>query len=145
MDLSKPIVQVACVCDSVLFDKGDVPSVIRIVDEFTCEIPDNVPLNVPIGFPARIFVRLKFLDLNSNGGTVALQAMRPDGTMGTRQNSPFEKGSHENIQVLTEFHVLNPQQGTYKFDVFWNDEQLTTIPIKVVVKRLPAPGAARQT
>lgn len=133
MGNNKPLVQAACICETVVFDKDEAPSIIRIVDIFTIEALGNIPAGVPFGFPVIAFVRVKFQD-NAPEGVLSIQPKRPDGSIGTRQHMPVPAGNHENVQFKTAFHVMNPQEGKYTFEVYWNDELLTTIPLKVVFK-----------
>lgn len=142
MSNSKPFIQAACICENILFDKDNVASLIRIVDKFEIEVPDNLPPNVPLGFPIVMFVRIKLGDIKT--GTISVQARRPDGTQGSRQNIPVPEGSHDGAQFKTSFHVLNPQAGVYWFDVFWENELLTSVPMTVVLRQTQVPGATRQ-
>lgn len=139
---SKPFIQAACICENVLFEKDDVASIIRIVDKFDIEIPDNLPPNVPFGFPISMFIRIKLGGLKS--GTMSIQSRRPDGTQGGRQNIPIPEGDHDGAQFRTAFHVLKPQAGEYWFDVLWENELLTSVPMTVTIKQTAAPGATRQ-
>lgn len=138
-----PIVLAACICENVIFDKQDVASLIRIVDTWTVEVPDNMPSGLPIGFPVTIFLRLYF-GKGREDGVISIQSTRPDGTQGSRQNIPVKKAQTQNIQIKTAFHVLNPKPGTYWFVVSWNDKPVTKIPASVILKQTEAPGAARQ-
>lgn len=143
MATTKPYIQAACICENVLFDKDDVASLIRILDSFVVEIPDNVPAGMPYGFPITMFVRLTFDELKE--GTLSIQPNRPDGTLGTRQNIPIpESNVHKNVQFKTGFHILSPQAGNYRFDLFWNEEFLTAVFATVTIKQTQEPGASRQ-
>lgn len=140
---AKPFVQAACICENVLFDKDNVASVIRIVDTFKAEVPDNLPAGMPFGFPITVFVRLAFGEAKATGN-ISIQPRRPDGTLGTRQNVPIPEGNFQNAQFKSGFHILSPQQGMYWFDIYWNDNFLTSIPATVTVTQLQVPGASRQ-
>lgn len=143
MGNTKPFVQAACICENVLFDKDNVASVIRIVDKFDIEVPDNMPADLPFGFPITMFIRIKFSGVKE--GVISVQARRPDGTQGGRQNVPIPKGEHDGAQFKTAFHVLKPQNGVYWFDVLWENELLTSVPMTVAIKQTLVPGATRQS
>lgn len=130
MSTTKPWVQVACVCENVLFDKENTASLIRIVDSFTAHIPKDLPKGIPAGFQLNLFVRLAFPD-TIVAGRVAVQARNPDGTKGPKTLTPFEASPRRNLQLKIEFHILSPQAGGYWFDVFWDDEVITSVPINV--------------
>lgn len=144
MGNSKAFVQTACICENVLFDKDNVASIIRIVDRFDVEVPDNLPPDLPFGFPITMFIRVKFADPKTSG-LISVQAKRPDGTLGGRQNIPIPEGDHDGAQFKTIFNILKPQSGMYWFDVLWDNEPITSVPMTVVIKHTQAPGATRQS
>lgn len=131
---TKPFVQVACVCENILFDKDNVASLIRIVDAFKVNVPKDLPPGMPGGFPISIFIRLSFADEVREPTKVSIQSLRPDGTRGVKSDiSVGTVAGYRNVQIRIESHVINPQAGNYWFEVSWNDELLTKIPITVTV------------
>ena len=143
MPNTKPFVQAAFICEQLLLEKDDVVSAIRIVDNFQAKIPKNLPEGMPAGFPINIFIRLGSGDIKGPG-RISVQSRRPDGTLGGKAETTVEfPGGGRGIQFKTGFHVLAPQNGLYWFDVYWNDEILTSISAEVTVVEGPslAPAA----
>lgn len=145
MGNTKPFVQAACACETVIFDKDNVASVIRIIDTFKAHIPSDLPAGIPAGFPINVFVRLAFPEGIAEGAKVAVQGRRPDGTKSQKSELRVEAvEGHRNVQIKTEFHIVSPQAGTYWFDVLWANELLTSIPIMVTLQEEPIPDATRR-
>jgi hypothetical protein len=144
---AKPMVQVACICENVLMGGDNIVSLIRIVDKFEAQIPPNLPPGIPAGFPLNIFIRLTFAEIPGEGeATMSVQARKPDGTFGGKAITPIHLAADSrNVQVRTGFHVLSPQDGSYWFDVYWNDDMLTSILAEVKLVAAPPLGAETPT
>jgi hypothetical protein len=137
MENTKPLVQAACICENVLLDKDGPASLIRIIDQITVHIPSNAPKGIPAGFPVQLFVRVGSGAFKGSG-EISVQPKRPDGTRGGRIVAPIELlGEQRGVQFKSGFHVINPQQGVYWFDVLWNGEFLTSIPLEVTLAEAP--------
>jgi len=137
MPNTKPFVQVACICENAILEKDGTASLIRLVDRFEASLPKNLPAGMPAGFPVTIFIRLGAGDIKGSG-KVSIQARRPDGTLGGKGESVIELlGIGRGIQFKTVFHILAPQNGLYWFDVYWNDEFLTSISAEVTIVEGP--------
>lgn len=143
MGSTKPFVEVACICEQVIIDKTNVASIIRIVDQFSAEIPENLPPAFPPGFPITIYVRLKSGG-PARSGKVTVQAKRPDGTLGGKieANMKFEAPQH-GVHFQSQFHIVKPQDGVYWFEVYWDEEHLTSFSAHVTVKSVPMPAQAQ--
>jgi hypothetical protein len=126
---SKPLLSVACACENVLLDKNNVVSIIRIVENLEAQVPANLPPGFPPAFPLTLFVGIKAGDIVGTG-TISIRARRPDGTSGGNSDVSVElSGKTSGANVRSNFVVVSPQDGTYWFDVFWNDEIPTSIPV----------------
>ncbi len=127
----KPLVQVACVCEKVLIEADNVPSLIRIVDTYTLHVPPGDPQ------PRRRRVNLTaFISLKSGEVTgeyeVGLRLKEPEGKVqpGRSWNVVLNGGEHgANLQIA--FAIANPKLGLYWFDVLWGDDVLTSIPFRL--------------
>jgi hypothetical protein len=141
------MVAVACICENVLLGSDNIASLIRIVDKFEAQIPKGLPPTIPIGFPLNIFIRLTFVEIPGAGeAVISVQAKKPDGTFGGKAVTPVHLNPDtRTVQVRTGFHVLAPQNGFYWFDVYWNDEMLTSILAEVKLVEVATPPAGTQS
>ena len=132
---TKPYVQVACLCEKVLRDRDDVASLIRIVDTYTVNFPENVGLRAAL----TAFISLKSGDLKG-AYKVGLVLVDPEDKRAPLQtwDVVLEGGVHgTNVQV--NFMIDQPKTGTYGFEVMWGDEVLTRIPFRLRKKEVVAP------
>lgn len=132
-----PFVAVACFCENILKDKDDVASAIRIVDTyFLPPLPEGVTL--PEGLHGVIvlngLILLKSGDV-TGPGTISFIMNKLDGEK--VELSPaggwpvvMNGGVHGvNVRVQVPLGVKN--FGTYWFDVLWNGEVLTRMPLRL--------------
>lgn len=131
----KPFVQVACICEKVLRENDDVPSLIRIVEVFTLEPPPKLPpgISASVTLPLTIFVALVAGDVVGEH-TLSINLTRPNGTTTRVSDLPvvFVGGGGVNLQI--GFNLQSPEEGLYWFDVLWVDEVLTRIPVRFRIK-----------
>jgi hypothetical protein len=147
MGIIKPLVQAACICENVLLDKDGVASLIRIIDQISVEIPEGIPkaMRLQAGFPIQIFVRIGSGDLIENG-TLSIHGVRPDGTRHGKIEAKVElKGAQHGTQVRSGFTVVDPQRGIYWFEVYWNNDLLTKMPLEVKLAAPPNPNLLAAT
>jgi hypothetical protein len=128
-------VQVACICEKVLREHDNVPTLIRIVDIFNVETPiDPLPEGVHLGTPLTIFVALKSGDV-AGEHEIGLRLTRPDGTTGPVRKWPVTFGGAERgVNLQLGFALDSPQLGLYWFDVLWSDEVLTRVPLRLKLR-----------
>lgn len=132
MPNTKPFVQLAAVCELVLQEKDGVSSAIRIVDTITTEVPPSLPENFKPTISFSVAVFLKSGDLKGKS-QVSLKLRRPSGK-GTDVGSwevLMNGGEHgANIVAKVQLHVN--EFGVFWFDVYWNGDLLTSIPLKLL-------------
>jgi hypothetical protein len=136
----------AFLCEKILTEKSgsghDIHSPIRIVDTFTLAIPENLPQidKVISGLAINLFIILK--SEIARDGEVSLVLENPDGkTLG--KFGPFKvslrgQGHGHYIKVPVEVHaggILS--DGTYWFNVFWEEELIQRAPM--TLKRTVVP------
>lgn len=145
-----PFVQVACFCENILDEKDGVLSAVRIVDTFTLpplppgvELPDGVHgivmLNGLINLKSGDFVgdgKVRVIMHTPTGKEIPISP--PDGWSAT-----LKGGAHgTNIKIQLPLGVKT--FGLIWFDVLWNDELLTRIPVKLqqgTAPDAPAPSS----
>jgi hypothetical protein len=128
----KPLVQVACICEKVLIEPDNVPSLIRVVDTYTLELPGSEP---PAGFRfgvnLTVFVSLKSGDVVGEF-EVGLRLTAPDSTEHPVRTWPVEfRGDEHGANLTIAFSLQEPKFGLYWFDVLWGDDVLTKIPLRL--------------
>lgn len=132
----KPWVQLACICENVLIEPDNVPSLIRVVDTYTLPFaPDAPPLDVPVGVPVGVQLTA-FVSLKSGGAVgdfeVGLRLTAPDNTEQPARKWPVElRGGEHGANLKITFALQNPKLGLYWFDVLWDDDVLTRIPFRL--------------
>jgi hypothetical protein len=134
---TKPFVQLACFCESILVEKDGVPSAIRIVDTyFIPPLPEGVAL--PDGMQGAILlngmIALKSGDVVGPGNISLIM----NKTTGERvELSPpggwpvVMNGGEHGANVMIHMPIGVKNFGLIWFDVLWNQEVLTRIPLKL--------------
>ena len=135
----RPLVQVACVCEKVLIEPDNVPTLVRVVD--TLMLQPAPPSAVPTNLQLTLFVSLK------SGETVGdfevgFRLNPPEGKDSQIRKWPVEfKGGEHGAHLKIDFVLANPSLGLYWFDVLWGDEILTRIPFRLKTTTTSAPTA----
>jgi hypothetical protein len=129
---SKPLVQIACICEKVLIEPDNVPTLVRVVDTITMQPPRDVPSPAtPTGVQLTIFVALKSGDV-AGDFEVGLRLKSPEGKDHPLRKWPVElRGGEHGANLRVDFLLQDPQFGLYWFDVLWGDETLTRIPLRL--------------
>jgi hypothetical protein len=131
---SKPLVQVACICEKVLIETDNVASIIRIVDTYTIDPIPELPDGVQARTELTAVVSLKSGDLVGEF-TVGLRLMEPDGKiLPTREWPLILNGGESGANIKVVFALMPPKMGLYWLDVLWIDEVLTSIPFRFRLK-----------
>ena len=134
MPNTKPFVVVATMCEKVLLEADGVTSAIRIVDTFSVEPIANASPDARPVIQLSGLVALKSGDLVGNF-TVAVvfenadgerTAVSPAGGWPVRFN-----GGEHGVQIKLDFRVEINRLGLVWFDVLFEDELLTRIPVRL--------------
>lgn len=138
---SRPLIQVACVCEKVLTETDNVSSLIRIVDTYYLTVPaGRKPEDGVVELTA--FIALKSGDVIGEH-EVGLRLVPPDSSDRQAQRWPvvFNGGEHgANLKIA--FVIPRTVPGLYWLDVLWGEEVLTRIPFKLSVASAPEPSDA---
>lgn len=129
---SKPLVQVACVCEKVLTEPDNVSSLIRIVDTYHLTVPEGKKFEDGV-VELTAYIALKSGDVTGEH-TVGLRLVPPDGgeTQTHRWPVVFDGGEH-GATLKIAFVLPHPRSGLYWFDVLWGEEVLTKIPVRLKI------------
>src|SRR4051812_1385162 len=130
MSNPRPFIQAACVCEKVLVEPDSVASVIRMVDTYFLEVPtEPLPPNIKPLLELTVFVSLKSGDVTGEH-EVGLRLNAPDKQSQPVRKWPAEfRGGEAGVSLKVTFSLADPKFGLYWFDVLWNDEVLTRIPL----------------
>jgi|SRR4051812_32886688 hypothetical protein len=146
----KPLVQVATLCESVLAEADRVVSVIRVIDTVYLTKPDDLkpPEGAEFAVQLRAFISLKSGDVKGEYD-IELVLRSPSGK---KAPSPQKwhvsfLGGQAGATLTIHFGMPVTELGLYWYDVIWEGEVLTSIPIMLVEGSKPGQGqgAAKQT
>jgi hypothetical protein len=132
MPKPKPYVQVAAVCESALEEKDGVFSAIRIIDTITVEAePPSLPQNIVPTVQFAIVVFLKSGDVTGQS-RVSIKMRRPSGAVVEAGSWPIVlNGGEHGANIIAKTRLETGEVGLFWFDVHWNDEVLTRIPLRL--------------
>lgn len=146
---TKPFVQIACFCENVLTEADGVLSAIRIVDTyFIPPLPEGVqmPNDIQGVIMLNGIVCLKSGDV-TEAGNLRLVMNRSTGEavpIGPPDGWPMVMGGGEQGSILRIQMPLGVRNfGLMWFDVLWNGELLTRIPLKLQRGQKPESPAAQ--
>lgn len=135
-----PLVQAACLCDQVVMDKTDAPTIVRIVNRYKVEMPDPpLPVSMSSTIAITIFVSLRSME--STGKTVfSIKATRPDGSSAGTIEMPTEINAANSIHITSKFNITEPKGGMYWFDVYWGVDRVARIPAEITLSLVKQSG-----
>jgi hypothetical protein len=152
--LSGPFVSGAFLCEKVLTETDQVPTFVRVVERFTLPVmPTRLPQGIQLPpLPAPILqcalvVMLKAGDVPAGRYTIRIDHIPPSGPEARGQDAAIVfNGSDENgVLVKSPIAIPSPQEGLHWFDVYFEDERLSRIPMRVIhqpiqVQFMPQPA-----
>ena len=129
-----PYVQVAAVCERVLNEKDGVLSLIRIVDRFVVPVPTPAPgAETPaVTINAFLVVALKS-GFYEGKGTLRIVPTSPSGKQQPELSSGILlEGQDRGMNVVLQLQFVTREEGLHWFDVFFENQLLTRIPVRVL-------------
>ena len=135
-----PYVQAATFCETVLVEKTDVVSVIRVVDRLMLSTSTlGAPAELPEGnvIRATLFVSLKADDAKGRH-PITVRAHQPSGIVKPDHtvDATFEGDERGVILILTL--GIEAIEGLHWFDILVNETVLTRVPLRIIYQRTPA-------
>jgi hypothetical protein len=132
MPNTKPFVQVACVCEKVLIESGNVPTIVRMVDTFNLNAPKDMPAGALGVTEVVALVGVKSGDVTGTH-TVKLVLWYPDGkSVQLAENPATLNGGEHGHLMRYQLQLQVADMGLHWIDVLWDDEELTRIPFKLL-------------
>jgi hypothetical protein len=140
-DTSGPHLTAALICERVLQEQDGVISVIRVIDRVTLHA--NAPGDSDFKtfqYPVSVLVTLKSGAARGRG-RVTMQLEKPSGEQFPAGEFPVHmEGEERGVNIVINTMFEPDQEGLYWFDVAFNGDRLTRIPLRVMYQPLPAPG-----
>ena len=133
-----PFLKAALVCGDVIEAKDGVLSLIRVIDRLIVtaagpEAPTEMP---PV--PQRLKIVLMFVSGRARGThPVELRIEKPDGNIESGwMGSVFLEGEDRGANVIIDIQTEFTSEGLYWFQVYFEAEQLTKIPFRLIYQRV---------
>jgi hypothetical protein len=134
----KPLVQVATCCENILTESDRVNSIIRVVDTFYLTRPENLPQGVEPVLQFKAFLSLKSGDVTGEYD-IDIVLRSPSG-----KRAPLPEkwhvsflGKESGATLTMNLSMPVREWGLYWYDVIWEGEVLTSIPLKLVEGEKP--------
>jgi hypothetical protein len=138
-----PYVAVAVICERVLLDKDGVASLIRMIDRVTvtahgAEAPEEMP---PINLTNNtLFISLKSGFVRGNF-RVKIRPIAPSGTVLPELGMPvLLEGEERGVNIQAQLHMQLSEEGIYWFEVRFEDQLLTRVPLRLLYQRMQLQG-----
>ena len=132
----KPYVAAACFCETLVEGKDNTLSIIRIVDTYT--VPSQRPEGVPEdAVPGILVTGLIALKSGPVTGTHRIRLVLENSLRERKDISPeggwpvVLNGDHHGVNLLLRFPLGVKNFGLCWFDVLFDDELLTRMPLKL--------------
>lgn len=137
-EIGGPYVHAALLCDQVIEGKDGVLSIIRVVDRFVISAsgtapPDEMP---PSTISMNIVVMLKS-GFYKGRGNLRVVPISPSGKELTELKAGvLLEGDDRGVNVVLRVQMLMREEGLYWFDVRFEDQLLTRVPLRLVYQRV---------
>ena len=140
MDNTGPHLQAALICERVLQEQDQVPSVIRIIDRIFFALGPDGELVQP---QHPIFFFISFKAGSARGSfNVEIHREKPSGERALVLNAPvFFEGEERGVNVVVGTAFAPDQAGLYWFDVMFEGTLVTRIPLRAVFQPQPTVGS----
>ncbi len=131
-----PHLQTAVFCERVLQEQDGVVSAIRLVDRIYFVTDES---GQPMQREQPITLLITFKSGTARGiYTISVRREKPSGEEGPVLEAPvFFEGEERGINLIVPTAFAPDQQGLYWFDVLFEGERATRIPLRAVYQPLP--------
>lgn len=136
VDPAGPFIQAAVICERVLTEPDGAVSAIRVIDRvYFASDPEGRPLmpRQPIWF-------LLALKSGSARGryTLTIRREKPSGEQADVLQAPvLLEGEERGANIVVQAAFEPDQEGLYWFDVLFESERITRMPLRAVFQPLP--------
>jgi len=141
MDKPRPYVTAALICEKLLREKDETLTLVRVADRLQYSLQ---------GFPAETKPMIQMnglLSLKSGSVTgdhmIKLVSVKPNGQRWDAHSQSVNLlGNDHGVNIIMNINLGVDQDGLYWFDVLFDDEILTRIPL--MITQIQAPQQAVQ-
>ncbi len=136
METEGPFLQAALICERVLVEQDGVLSIIRIVDRLIRHAPADGPDELE-AFSQELQIVLLMKSGAARGRfELTIGVEKPSGEQGETISVPVHfEGEDRGVQVTMPVSFEADQEGLYWFDIGFEGERLTRMPLRVVYQR----------
>jgi hypothetical protein len=140
-DRSGPHLQTALIAERVLQEGDGVITPVRVIDRLMFGIPPDAEGPTP--------EKLALLVSLKSGGargsyTLKVTLENPVGTSSdfVPGTTVFLEGEERGVALIVPFAFAPEMQGLYWFDVYFENERLTRVPLRAIFQRVQPPPVA---
>jgi|1186.fasta_scaffold174168_3 hypothetical protein len=132
-DPGGPHLAAALICENVLQEQNGVISAIRIIDRVHFHSEDESRRERQV----TVLVTLKSGAARGRY-KVGIRIEKPSGEQGSTFEAPvFFEGEERGVNLILPTHFAPEQEGLYWFDVFFEGERITRIPLRALFEPPP--------
>ena len=135
-----PHIQAALICERVLQEQDGVSTAVRIIDRVFFGVPEG---GTPTPQPVTMMVGLKSGDARGSF-KVEIRLEKPSG-----EQSPFLppaavllEGEERGVNLVANILFEPEMEGLYWFDVLFENERITRVPLRAVFQPIPVRSVA---
>jgi hypothetical protein len=134
-----PHLTAALICERVLSEQDQVLSAIRIIDRVTFGVGADGKLVQPQQ-PIWFMIMLKSGSARGSYN-VEIRREKPSGEQSPLLSAPvYFEGEDRGASLVVAAAFEPDQAGLYWFDVYFEEERITRIPLRVIYQPLPTIG-----
>ena len=140
-----PYLTTAVFCEQVLQEQTGVLSLIRIVDRMTTTFAGpNAPEEMP---PAQLnwtlVITLKSGDIRGSHAVKIVPQLPSGETLSPVTLSVHLEGDNKGQNLLSRMNMRLEMPGIYWFQIHFDDQLITKVPLEVIYSRIVTPGPQR--
>lgn len=138
-DSGGPFLTAALICERVLQEQDGVPSAIRIIDRVFFGTDEEGTLLQP-HHPITLFVSFK-AGAARGSYPIAVHVEKPSAeTDSLLEASMFFEGEERGANLILSAMFAPEMPGLYWFDVYFDGDRVTRIPLRAIYQRQPTAG-----
>lgn len=127
-----PFVTAALICERADPGEDGAITAYRIVDRCTVNPPTDLPPNVHPAIELTLLIILKSGDVRGKSELV-INLRNPAGQVKNIYKQPIVlNGGEHGASITAKIQLGVVEYGLFWFDVFWNNQALTSVPLKLV-------------
>jgi|SRR5271157_2688105 len=135
--VSGPFVSVACICQTPLQEANGQLSIIRIMDRI--QVAGVTPTMQPQSLQHLVLVVILRSGTLGENQKIRIVPVKPDGTnLPENEVTVLFEGNDRGPALIMPVALVATEAGLYWFDVYWESQLLTRIPLRVQYQRMQA-------